>query len=224
MTPEELREYNREKMRAWRAKNLDRVRAQGRARYEAKRETEVARLREWRRANPEMVREQKRRQRAKEDPGVRAARTAAYYRANRESLAEKQKARYEVNRDERLTKRRKSRIVNADREREQQQRQYWGNVEHQRERAKVSANKRRALTVGDLTTDQWYEVLEEFDNCCAYCQARDVSLAIEHVVPLSRGGRHTKGNVVPACKSCNSSKGAKSLLEFAAIVPIKLRV
>jgi 5-methylcytosine-specific restriction endonuclease McrA len=33
-------------------------------------------------------------------------------------------------------------------------------------------------------------------------------------VPLSRGGSHTASNIVPACRSCNSSKGARSLMQY----------
>ncbi len=29
---------------------------------------------------------------------------------------------------------------------------------------------------------------------------------MDHIVPLSRGGRSRRGNVVPACKDCNSRK------------------
>ena len=29
---------------------------------------------------------------------------------------------------------------------------------------------------------------------------------MDHVVPLGRGGRSVRGNVVPACKDCNSRK------------------
>ena len=31
-------------------------------------------------------------------------------------------------------------------------------------------------------------------------------LTMDHVVPLSRGGRSTKGNIVPCCKTCNNGK------------------
>ena len=31
-------------------------------------------------------------------------------------------------------------------------------------------------------------------------------LTMDHIVPLARGGKTTKGNVVPACKSCNNKK------------------
>ena len=43
---------------------------------------------------------------------------------------------------------------------------------------------------------------------CAYC-GRSVgapSLTMDHVVPVARGGRSSKGNVVPACKDCNNRK------------------
>ena len=47
---------------------------------------------------------------------------------------------------------------------------------------------------------------------CHYCgravPARE--LTMDHIVPLVRGGRSTRGNVVPACKDCNTRK--KSLL------------
>jgi len=43
---------------------------------------------------------------------------------------------------------------------------------------------------------------------CEYCR-RSVGrnrLTMDHVVPLGRGGRSTRGNVVPACKDCNTRK------------------
>jgi 5-methylcytosine-specific restriction endonuclease McrA len=43
---------------------------------------------------------------------------------------------------------------------------------------------------------------------CHYC-GKEVSpreLTMDHVVPLVRGGRSTKGNLVPACKECNNAK------------------
>jgi 5-methylcytosine-specific restriction endonuclease McrA len=47
---------------------------------------------------------------------------------------------------------------------------------------------------------------------CHYCgrPAKARELTMDHVVPLARGGRSTKGNLVPACKDCNNRK--KSLL------------
>jgi len=47
---------------------------------------------------------------------------------------------------------------------------------------------------------------------CHYCgkSVPPKELTLDHVVPIARGGRTTKGNCVPACKDCNNQK--KNLL------------
>lgn len=47
---------------------------------------------------------------------------------------------------------------------------------------------------------------------CAYCDAP--SEHIDHVIPLSRGGRHSIGNLTGACAKCNQSKSNKLLIEW----------
>ncbi|MFN8640927.1 MAG: HNH endonuclease [Candidatus Binatia bacterium] len=37
---------------------------------------------------------------------------------------------------------------------------------------------------------------------------------MDHLVPIIRGGRSTKGNVVPACKACNTAKRHQLAFEF----------
>ncbi len=43
---------------------------------------------------------------------------------------------------------------------------------------------------------------------CYYCGMRvpPKELTLDHLLPLIRGGHSTRGNCVPACKSCNSKK------------------
>lgn len=43
---------------------------------------------------------------------------------------------------------------------------------------------------------------------CHYCGARvrPAELSLDHIVPLARGGKSSRGNCVPACKSCNNRK------------------
>jgi 5-methylcytosine-specific restriction protein A len=43
---------------------------------------------------------------------------------------------------------------------------------------------------------------------CAYCEKPHLpaELTMDHIVPVARGGRSSKGNVVPACKECNNKK------------------
>lgn len=54
----------------------------------------------------------------------------------------------------------------------------------------------------------------EFKNC-AYCGVAFESLGetphIDHVVPRSRGGSNSRGNLMLVCQECNLMKGSKSL-------------
>jgi 5-methylcytosine-specific restriction endonuclease McrA len=72
---------------------------------------------------------------------------------------------------------------------------------------------RRLGLVGDLTMSQWCNILDEFNNCCAYCGRREL-LELDHVVPVSMGGGTTCSNIAPACQSCNSLKRAQDPLLF----------
>ncbi|WP_161897318.1 HNH endonuclease [Gordonia spumicola] len=57
----------------------------------------------------------------------------------------------------------------------------------------------------DLTADQWASLQDEWGGC-AYCGAAGPGLQKDCMLPISRGGRYTLDNVVPSCRSCNSSK------------------
>ncbi|MDX2539811.1 HNH endonuclease domain-containing protein [Streptomyces scabiei] len=46
---------------------------------------------------------------------------------------------------------------------------------------------------------------------CAYCAGP--AIGVDHVWPRSRGGDDHPNNLVPACRSCNSSKSNRSLLD-----------
>lgn len=62
-----------------------------------------------------------------------------------------------------------------------------------------------ALQTHDLTAAEWASLTEAWGGC-AYCGATDAALQKDCVQPISRGGRYTVDNVVPACGSCNASK------------------
>lgn len=93
---------------------------------------------------------------------------------------------------------------------------YAADPEPHRERSRVSGHARRKQmqkSVG-VSVEDWREILRTFDHRCGYCFASG-ELTLEHVRPLSRGGLHEPDNVIPACKRCNFSKGAKLLTEWA---------
>lgn len=47
---------------------------------------------------------------------------------------------------------------------------------------------------------------------CLYCGQKPVAkmLTVDHILPRSRGGRHTWNNTCAACESCNLRKGART--------------
>ena len=65
--------------------------------------------------------------------------------------------------------------------------------------------RRVAAADNDLDADQWVALVEAWGGC-AYCGAAGAALQRDCVLPISRGGRYTVTNVVPACRSCNASK------------------
>ncbi|MEM7141480.1 MAG: HNH endonuclease [Actinomycetota bacterium] len=54
-------------------------------------------------------------------------------------------------------------------------------------------------------------VLARDDHTCQYCGA--TAETVDHVMPRSKGGRHTWDNVVAACRRCNGSKRDRLLAE-----------
>lgn len=68
-------------------------------------------------------------------------------------------------------------------------------VAHEREKAR------------ELRKSAWWKQQIQA-GVCHYCGKKvgAGALTMDHVVPVARGGRSTKGNVVPACAACNKTK------------------
>ncbi|MFT4035083.1 MAG: HNH endonuclease [Patulibacter sp.] len=74
--------------------------------------------------------------------------------------------------------------------------------------ARLSRKRRRKVAArdNDLTDAQWVAIQAAWGGC-AYCGQIGRPLQRDTLLPISRGGRYTLENVVPACGSCNASKG-----------------
>lgn len=83
--------------------------------------------------------------------------------------------------------------------------------------AKRAKNKRRARKTAAgvfvVTSKDWRRVVDRQRGECFYC-GRSRALSMDHVIPLSRGGRHSVGNIVAACMPCNSSKRTRYITEW----------
>lgn len=87
------------------------------------------------------------------------------------------------------------------------------------ERAKLAAVTatlnyvaRKKAATGTHTGLERRALMASYLGLCAYCTAR--ATCLDHVTPISRGGTNAIANLVPACRSCNSSKRDRTLLEF----------
>jgi 5-methylcytosine-specific restriction endonuclease McrA len=58
-----------------------------------------------------------------------------------------------------------------------------------------------------LKKSQWWRD-EIGKGVCYYCGKKfsPKDLTMDHIVPISRGGKSTKGNIAPCCKECNNKK------------------
>lgn len=77
--------------------------------------------------------------------------------------------------------------------------------------------RRERQKARDLRASQWWK-RQCAKGRCHYCgrAVAPKSLTMDHIVPISRGGRTTKGNVVPSCKECNNRKKQLLPMEWDA--------
>ena len=75
---------------------------------------------------------------------------------------------------------------------------------------KREKNKARALRA-----TQWWK-RKCAKGICFYCHQKFPAreLTMDHIVPISKGGQSTKNNVVPCCKTCNSEKKSRLLMDW----------
>ena len=124
-------------------------------------------------------------------------RSKDFYRANKEKYHELAKQWREENREKWLE---------INRLAAKRRRADGGHVlEDIRRRARKIENGLHLVTKRDLN-----RILNRYRGCCAYCghSLRWATLHWDHVLPLAKGGRHCKANLLPTCSDCNQSKGA----------------
>ena len=69
--------------------------------------------------------------------------------------------------------------------------------------------RRERARARELRASGWWK-RRVAEGICYYCRARVGARALtaDHLVPLVRGGRSVRGNMVPSCKPCNNRKRA----------------
>ena len=155
----------------------------------------AARESAWRAANPDHVREYHR----------------AWAAANRERLRAKHKEWRDANRDRLRARSQAWSKANPEKRAAAAMRRYYADPDQ----AKAAGHRRRARIRGverTLTRTDVAEIRKLQGGRCAIC-AKKKTLTLDHIVPIARGGAHTRKNAQLLCRSCNASKGARDPID-----------
>lgn len=165
--------------------------------------------REWYERNKEKVLESQKQYRNENKEKI-AKRKKKYAEENKEHIAKYQK-RYRIKNKEKLAK-----YIKEYGKKYYKENPHVQNIFRQK---RIAMKHRLPCT---LTPKQWTSIKEDFNNQCAYCGMTEEEhlkefgeqLHQEHFIPLSEGGEYTHNNIIPACRSCNSSKNNSDFFEW----------
>jgi 5-methylcytosine-specific restriction endonuclease McrA len=199
---------------------------------------EVESYKQYRAANRNKVRASKRAWNDK-NKDKKAIWDAKYRQANKDKIRQNWVAWYALNRDDQRQKQKAWRLENQERkaatdskwQRENKDKvnaasKLWRTRNPEKaaqvaknyrtanaEAGRLKASRRRAQKVSNgVFIVKQSEAQKLLQKPCFYCG--QTSQHLDHVIPIAKGGRHSIGNLVPSCQSCNLSKNAKTIMEW----------
>lgn len=98
---------------------------------------------------------------------------------------------------------------NPERYREQMRKWKTENPERKKELEHRRRTRKANNGVYEISTKDFRKLL----GPCFYCGSKE-NIGMDHVIPISRGGTHGIGNLVPACIKCNNRKLDKTIMEW----------
>jgi len=189
----------------YREANPEKVRAKSKKYCEANREKLRAKAGVYYAANPEKCRARSKAYR-EADPEKLRAKAGVYYAANPEKCRARSKAYREADPEKVLAIQKAWREANRGKERARHKKYREANPEKRCATAALRRARKNGAA-GQATAEQRAARWEVFGGKCYICGAP--AEAIDHVVPLARGGSNWPANLRPICNRCNSTKGAK---------------
>ena len=83
----------------------------------------------------------------------------------------------------------------------------------------ISKEKQRNMETPDYRFEDWRAVMLHFGGSCCFCgvkegRAKVAKMDRDHLVAISKGGKTTRDNIVPACRKCNRGRGNKDWREW----------
>lgn len=83
--------------------------------------------------------------------------------------------------------------------------------------ADLNARARAMGAQGQIGIDELRDVILSSDGQCGWCAVQLVgeNFEIDHITPLSQGGKNVRSNLTLSCETCNRTKGDKAPTVFA---------
>ena len=80
-------------------------------------------------------------------------------------------------------------------------------VKNRKALIRMTSNSGKTFSTS-FTLQEWEQIKKDCGYVCKICQRKEpeIKLTIDHIYPLSKGGRHCKENIQALCHSCNSRK------------------
>lgn len=103
--------------------------------------------------------------------------------------------------------------MTAEDKRKYKKQWYEENKERCIAKAKVGKSKRRMRIYkngGSFTEKEWLDLCKKVGGKCVCCGVFE-HLSVDHISPISKGGRNDIQNIQPLCLPCNLKKGAKTI-------------
>jgi 5-methylcytosine-specific restriction endonuclease McrA len=186
-----------------------------RLRYECKdccKAASVARLK----ADPVKARAIQERFRARHDMRLK---WRQYYAAHPEQGRARQRRHYTRHREEALAYARTYGRAHREQINARFRERYATDPTYRARWALYAMERHRKLAATPIDSSALVALWEACRGRCQYCGGPANTL--DHVIPLSRGGPHAIGNVVPACKPCNSRKRHRTPQEWRKFVALE---
>jgi 5-methylcytosine-specific restriction endonuclease McrA len=91
----------------------------------------------------------------------------------------------------------------------------WNQANREKYNMHIAKSQFKRRTLKDART---YKILDKEliklkTSPCAFCGSKE-NITIDHIIPISRLGNHSIGNLQSLCKSCNSKKKTKFISEY----------